>query len=95
MHEKPMWKWEDWGEAAEKTLDLAYEANDQGVIPLECPGRLPSSHRTCSTKLFNAPQKRRQGGIAYQRVCCLLCGWGNKKDQWKWRKVGLKREKRE
>lgn len=84
-----MFSWEEWLNEAETTLDLAYEANDQGLIPLECEGRLPSSGRKCSTKLFNAPQKRKQGGVAYQRVCCLLCGWQS------WRKVGLKRVKSE
>lgn len=80
-----MWGWQEWSEAAETTLDLAYETNDQGLIPLECPKRLPSSRRTCSTKLFNAPQKRRQNGITYRNVQCLLCGWQG------WRKTGLKR----
>lgn len=84
-----MWSWSEWSEAAETTLDLAYETNEQGLIPLECPARLPSSRRACSTKLFNAPQKRRQAGTAYQRVCCLLCGWEG------FRKIGLKRGKNE
>ena len=82
-----MWSWQDWSESAETTLDLAYEANDLGLIPLECQGRLRPTNRTCKTKLFNAPQKRRQGGLPYQRVYCLLCGWED------WRKVGLKRKK--
>lgn len=90
-----MWSWENWNTDAETTLDLSYEANEQGLIPLECPARLPSSRRTCSTKLFNAQQKRRQGGIAYQRVQCLLCGWGGNEKDLKWRKVGLKRGKSE
>lgn len=87
-HKNSMWNWENWSEAAETTLDLAYEANALGFIPLECEGRFPTSRRSCKTKLFSAPQKRRQNGIQYQRVQCLLCGWQG------WRKVGLKREKR-
>jgi len=82
-----MWEWEEWDEASETTPDLS--PNELGLIPLCCPGIISSCGRRCSTKLFNAPQKRRQGGIAYQRVQCLLCGWSG------FRKIGLKRGKSE
>lgn len=83
-----MWEWEEWSEAAETTLDLTYEANDLGLIPLSCD-RLQSHGRKCSAKVFDGPQKRRQAGIEYKRVQCLLCGWES------WRRVGLKRVKSE
>ena len=50
-----MYSWQEWSEAAETTLDLAYEVNDQGLIPLECEGRISITGKICTTKLFNAP----------------------------------------
>lgn len=84
-----MFDWNEWDEAAETTVDLSYEANELGLIPLSCPHRFSSSSRACSTKVFDAPQKRRLKGITYRRVQCLLCGYDG------WRKIGLKRDKRE
>lgn len=80
-----MWSWQEWSESAETTLDLAYEANALGLIPLECPCKLSVTGKLCKTKLFNAPQKRKEKGITYQKVQCLLCGCEA------WRKVGLKK----
>lgn len=82
-----MWSWQEWSENAETTLDLAYEANELGLIPLECPCRFSVTRRQCKAKLFNAPQKKIQNGVKYQKVQCLLCGCEG------WRKIGLKRRK--
>lgn len=79
-----MYSWKEWSEAAETTIDLSYEANELGLIPLSCD-RLHHKGRKCSAKVFDSPQKRRQGGIGYRRVQCMLCGWES------WRKIGLKR----
>lgn len=86
MHEKKMWDWEEWNDSAKTTVDLSHERNDLGLIPLSCPKRLSSTGRKCTTKLFDGPRKRRQNGVAYRNVQCLLCGWQG------FRKIGLKRE---
>ncbi|HNC59894.1 MAG TPA: hypothetical protein PLP33_31020 [Leptospiraceae bacterium] len=85
MHGK-MWSWQDWSESAETTLDLSYEANELGLIPLECPCKFSVTHRQCKAKLFNAPQKKKIKGKDYQLVRCLLCGCVD------WRKIGLKKK---
>lgn len=69
MHVKKMWAWEEWDKVAydENTVDLSHEANDQGLIPLEC--------RRCSTKVFDRIEKRRVHRIIVETATqCPICG---------------------
>jgi len=66
---KRMLSWKEWNEVAdhEDTVDLACEANDQGLIPLEC--------RRCSTKIFDGIEKRRVHRVIVETSThCPICG---------------------
>lgn len=84
-----MFNWQEWEDVVDQpqTIDLSAQTNEEGYIPLECPGKISPTGRKCSSKLLDGiGRKKNKGKVVGRSVHCTICGFSG------WRKVAQKRK---
>lgn len=89
MNGNKMHNWHEWQKIAllPDTIDVCAETNEQGYIPIQCPGRFPRTHKPCKTKLRDTDKtKSVKGRVTKRYVICDICDFED------WRNVAKRKK---